>query len=464
MILDATEPGYDPAGLTLSREQFAALRAILAKSADGQQFLTSVLPASPGPVQLFPRSSPLVMAQALAAPAYVVCDDSAREWSCRQSATLNGPDDGDSDRALAWLAARRRWAYSEQAPEPPPHLLTRWGYCAASCDMIALLVHAPHLADYEFSKYLVSQVDTRKSFDLPTYEFNFVHNDIKLSWHRTAQRTGGACLNHYSNLYDGAWKREFEWEHQATDHQLRIEFNGNKVAPACIDAFLAKAFPQRIHDISPIKVTRFDLCVDVFDREIDARFLSFDRYGVRFHTIGSYPEIQTVYFGARNSGARHFRIYNKAAEMINKKVQKDPRTGWNNYECHWWRFEVENRFECQLEHLADNYYANSFDGLIYHDVKDVPKDALHYVLATRHSPHIMETLISHLSINTRKKYKKIMQDNFGTRFFHDFATLQYPVLSSKLMNSLKPLTRHFSYFDKTESVIMEIPDDLHDAK
>lgn len=173
-----------------------------------------------------------------------------------------------------------------------------------------------------------------------------------------------------------------------TVHQIRLEFNPNKIS---MYKQLQKEYLRLLKLIKEPKITRKDIAVDL--RNIDINdFSVIDFSGrKRVEYKKSTMELETLYFGSKHSDERH-RIYNKAVEQgIDKELG-----------IKWWRVEAQLRKE---KAEMRNYNAFSRIKVVYkndYGLHDIRTRAMLYYLQANPDG------FKELSVNARTKYKRLL--------------------------------------------------------
>jgi hypothetical protein len=191
-----------------------------------------------------------------------------------------------------------------------------------------------------------------------------------------------------------------------TIHQIRLEFNPNKVL---INKAIMGIYLDILRLIQEPKITRKDIAVDILGLDLN-EFNIIDyssRKRIEYKT-GSMV-LETLYFGSRDSDER-IRIYNKALEQglltnrskTNKETGEKIQTTIKQDGLLWWRIEAQIRKE-KAEMMKINpfkkirlVYKQDF---LHLDVRE--RAMLFYLQANPDS-------MKELSKNVRSKYKKML--------------------------------------------------------
>lgn len=181
-----------------------------------------------------------------------------------------------------------------------------------------------------------------------------------------------------------------------TVHQIRLEFNPNKIS---MYKQLQKEYLRLIKLIKEPKITRKDVAIDL--RNIDINDFSVIDYSgrKRVEYKKSTMELETLYFGSKHSDERH-RIYNKAVEQgLDKELG-----------IKWWRVEAQLRKE---KAEMRSYNAFSRIRIVHkndygiHDIRT--RAMLFYLQANPDS-------FKELSVNARTKYKRLLGQSIESMY------------------------------------------------
>jgi hypothetical protein len=172
-----------------------------------------------------------------------------------------------------------------------------------------------------------------------------------------------------------------------TVHQIRLEFNPNKIHD---NSKLLPEYLDLLKLIAEPKITRKDVAIDLMGIDIND-WIVMDYSGrKRIEYKSSNMRLETLYFGSKYSDIRH-RIYNKTLEQ-----------GLEDKAIKWWRVEAQIRKD-----KAEMRKFNAFS-----KVKIVSKqDFLQYDVRTRAMLFYLQAnpdSMKELSVNARTKYKKLL--------------------------------------------------------
>jgi hypothetical protein len=201
--------------------------------------------------------------------------------------------------------------------------------------------------------------------------------------------------------HDTGFKDEFNF----TIHQIRLEFNPNRIK---LYKQLIPLYLDILRWIQEPRITRRDIAIDLLGIDLnDYIILDYaSRKRIEYKT-GSMV-LETLYLGSRYSDERH-RFYNKALEqgLLSNRSKTDKETGEKiqtrvKQDLKWWRIEAQLRKE-KAEMRKYNAFTKirvvSKQDFLQHDVRT--RAMLFYLQA---NPHSMQEL----SVNARSKYKKLL--------------------------------------------------------